>query len=80
MLKPFDRIEVITCMQRRRRYTADEKIRLVEQTMQPGVTVSAVAWLHGVTPSLLFQWRRRMTEVSVVKSFDTDWRAAKAST
>jgi transposase len=38
------------------------KVRLVEQTMQPGMTVSAVARLHGVSPSLLFQWRRRMTE------------------
>ena len=33
-----------------------------EQTMQPGMTVSAVARLHGVSPSLLFQWRRRMAE------------------
>ena len=30
--------------------------------MQPGMTVSAVARLHGVSPSLLFQWRRRMSE------------------
>jgi transposase len=30
--------------------------------MQPGLTVSAVARLHGVWPSLLFQWRRRMAE------------------
>ena len=62
MSKPIDRVEIITGMQRRRRYTAEEKVRLVEQTMQPGMTVSAVARLHGVAPSLLFQWRRRMTE------------------
>ena len=30
--------------------------------MQPGMTVSAIARLHGVSPSLLFQWRRRMAE------------------
>jgi hypothetical protein len=30
--------------------------------MQPGMTVSAVARLHGVSPSLLFGWRRRMAE------------------
>ena len=30
--------------------------------MQPGMTVSAVARLHGVFPNPLFQWRRRMTE------------------
>jgi len=62
MSKPVERVEIITGTQRRRRYTADEKVRLVEQTMQPGMTVSAVARLHGVAPSLLFQWRRRMSE------------------
>ena len=62
MSKPIERVEIITGIQRRRRYTAEEKVRLVEQTMQPGMTVSAVARLHGVSPSLLFQWRRRMAE------------------
>jgi transposase len=31
--------------------------------MQPGMTVSAVARLHGVSPSLLFKWRQLMSEV-----------------
>ncbi|MGK7865620.1 IS3 family transposase, partial [Falsiroseomonas sp. E2-1-a4] len=48
--------------ERRRRYSADEKVRLVEETTRPGVTVSAVARFHGVSPSLLFGWRRRMAE------------------
>jgi len=30
--------------------------------MQPGTTVSAVARLHGVSPSLLFKWRQLMSE------------------
>ena len=30
--------------------------------MQPGMTVSAVARQHGVSPSLLFGWRRLMSE------------------
>ena len=34
------RIEIITGRERRRRYTAQEKVRLAEQTMQPGMTVS----------------------------------------
>ena len=62
MSKPIERVEIITGIHRRRRYTAEEKVRLVEQTMQPGMTVSAVARLHGVSPSLLFGWRRRMAE------------------
>ena len=62
MSQPIDRVEIISGTHRRRRYTAEEKVRLVEQTMQPGMTVSAVARLQGVSPSLLFQWRRRMSE------------------
>ena len=62
MSKPVERVEIITGIHRRRRYTAEEKVRLVEQTMQPGMTVSAVARLYGVAPSLLFHWRRRMSE------------------
>jgi transposase len=30
--------------------------------MVPSMTVSAVARMHGVSPSLLFGWRRRMSE------------------
>ena len=37
------RVEIISGRERRRRYTAEQKLRLVEETMQPGMTVSAVA-------------------------------------
>ena len=53
------RVEVITSVQRRRRWPTAEKIRLVEETMQPGMSVSYVARRAGVAPSLLFNWRRR---------------------
>jgi transposase len=46
----------------RRRYTASEKLALVDATMQPGMTVSAVARQHGVSPSLLFKWRQLMSQ------------------
>ena len=56
------RVEVITSVQRRRRWPTAEKIQLVEETMQPGMSVSYVAGRAGVAPSLLFNWRRRMLE------------------
>ena len=59
---PARRVEVITSVQRRRRWPTAEKIRLVEETMQPGMSVSYVARRAGVAPSLLFNWRRRMLE------------------
>lgn len=59
---PFSRVEVITSVQRRRRWSAAEKVRLVEETMQPGSSVSFVARRTGISPSLLFRWKRRMAE------------------
>jgi len=76
---PIDtpRVEIITGRERRRRYTAEQKLRLVEQTMQPGMTVSAVAREHGISPSLLFKWRQLMTEGGrVAVSVDEDVVAA----
>src|SRR5262249_20354489 len=55
---PPPRVEVITSVQRRRRWPTAEKIRLVEETMQPGMSVSYVARRAGVAPSLLFNWRK----------------------
>ena len=50
------RVEVITSIQRRRRWPTAEKIRLVEETMQPEMSVSYVARRAGVAPSLLLNW------------------------
>ena len=56
------RVEVITSVQRRRRWSAAEKLRLVEEAMQPGSSVSLVARQVGLAPSQLFAWKRRMLE------------------
>ncbi len=56
------RVEIITGRERRRRYMANEKLALVDATMQPGMTVSAVARLNGVSASLLFKWRQLMSQ------------------
>ena len=44
MTNPTDRVEIITSVQRRRRWTASEKVRMVEETFEPGMTVSVSAW------------------------------------
>ena len=61
-LAPTARVEVITSVQRRRRWSTAEKVRLVEEAMQPGSSVSFVARRYGLSPSLLFRWKRRMVE------------------
>ena len=46
-------------VERRRRWSKDEKARIVEETLLPGAVVSEVARRHDVAQSLLFAWRRR---------------------
>lgn len=53
-----EKVEVITSVQRRRRWSAAEKMRMVEESQQPGASVSLVARRHGVNPNQLFTWRR----------------------
>jgi transposase len=57
-----ERIEVLSSIQRRRRYSVDEKMTVLAEAAQPGMSISYVARRHGISPSLLFGWRRRMTE------------------
>lgn len=51
------RIEVITGIAGRRYWLAHEKLRIIEESLVPGESVSAVARRNGVAPNLLFRWR-----------------------
>jgi transposase len=62
MSSRVERVEVLGPVQRRRRYSVDEKLRVLEEAAVPGMTISFVARRHGISPSLLFHWRRRMAE------------------
>jgi transposase len=62
MSDDFQRVELITGTARRRRWTTEEKLRIVEESLQPGMTVSYAARRHGVAPNLLFRWRKLMRE------------------
>jgi len=62
MTGPNDRVEVITSVQRRRRWTTEEKVAIVQETYAPGMSVSMVARQHGVAPNQLFQWRKLYSE------------------
>ena len=50
-------------VERRRRWSKDEKARIVEETLMPGAVVCQVARRHGVAQSLLFTWRRQARAV-----------------
>jgi transposase len=53
------RLEVITGTGRRRRFSEDDKSRIIEETLVPGAVVSEVARRHGLSPQQLFGWRRQ---------------------
>jgi transposase len=54
----YRRIELITGLSRRRRWTDDEKAAIVTESLQPGVNISELARLWGVNRGLLQTWRR----------------------
>jgi transposase len=58
------RLELITGTGRRRRWSSDDKVRIVVESLEPGATVSEVARRHGLSPQQLFAWRREARCVS----------------
>lgn len=69
---PVRRIEVITGSEKRRRWTDDEKARVIEETLRPDAIVSEIARRHGLTPQQVFTWRRearRRAEADGATSF-----------
>src|ERR1700693_5247716 len=58
----FRRVEVLTGPGRRRRWSADEKARIVAETLLPGARVSEVARRWQVCSQQVFGWRRAMRQ------------------
>ena len=52
------RSEVLRGPERRRRWTAQEKARIVAESLVPNAVASAVAGRHGIHPNQLYGWRR----------------------
>lgn len=58
MSSSYPKAEILTGPQRRRRRTTAEKLAIIAETREPGMTVSLVARRHGLAPNQLFTWRR----------------------
>jgi transposase len=54
------RIEVITGVERRRKWSAQEKAAIVAESLADGAVVSEVARRHGLSPQQVFGWRARL--------------------
>jgi transposase len=58
MTNPTASVEIVTRSERRR-FGADEKLAIIRETLAPGASVGAVARRHGISPNLLYTWRKR---------------------
>jgi transposase len=56
------RIEVITGVERRRKWSAQEKAAIVAESLTEGAVVSEVARRHGLSPQQVFSWRARLRD------------------
>src|SRR5271168_2732730 len=50
--------EVLTGPERRRRWSLEEKLRILAQSVAPGSSASLVCRLHGISSGQLYTWRR----------------------
>jgi transposase len=63
-----ERVEIVTRGEVRRSYTPEEKARLLTEAAVPGARVLLVAQRHGVSPSLMYRWRRQAEGRAVRKA------------
>ncbi|HLN23042.1 MAG TPA: transposase [Patescibacteria group bacterium] len=61
--------EVLIGPERRRRWTFEEKARIVDESMMPDVVAGDVARRHGVHPNQLYGWRRDVREAAAPTAF-----------
>ena len=53
-------VEVRVRTVRRRNWSTEDKLRIIRETLAPGVVAKVVAERHGIGTGLLFTWRREM--------------------
>src|SRR6266545_3586815 len=62
------RVEILGGVERRRRWSRDDKMRIIEETLAPGAVVTEIARRHGIATSLVFTWRRRARVTTVAST------------
>src|SRR6516164_8585553 len=73
-------VEVITSVERRRRWSRAEKERIVAAAMEPGAVASEVARAAGIHTSQLFRWRQQLCErAQIPATFNPPRRHAPAT-
>src|SRR5215471_465842 len=56
-------------MGKRKRYTSEEKVKILREVLEEGKSVSSVAEGHGIHPNLILNWRKQLFE-GATKTFE----------
>ena len=72
------RIEILNGRERRRRWSVEEKLRIVAESREPGASVRSVAARHDVYPNLLSTWRNLERRGRLVPALPTEGATALA--
>jgi len=57
-------------MSKRKRYTAEEKMKILREILEDGKPISQVAEGYGLSPNNIFKWRKQLFEEGI-KTFQT---------
>jgi transposase len=55
-------LEIIEVVERRRRWPVEVRLRILDEVLQPGASITVVADRHGVARGLVYQWLRQLRE------------------
>jgi transposase len=56
------RVEILGAVERRRRWTAERKVAILDEAFKAGGSVAAASDRHGVSRALIYYWRRQARE------------------
>ena len=65
------KVELVTSVQRRRRWSAAEKMEILAEAEQRGMSMSYVARKHGIAASQIFKWKK-LKEAGAITAVDSD--------
>jgi len=54
---------------KRKRYTSEEKVKILREVLEDGKSISSVAEGHGIHPNLVLNWRKQLFE-NAVQTFE----------
>src|SRR5690349_15495648 len=54
-------------VERRRQYTQEDKLRIVEESLMPGSSINSVCRRYDIAPRLVYQWRSRARKAGIIR-------------